>query len=157
MLTRREFEILRRLERDGARAYDLRSLADGLCISGGIVARCLDDLVERGLILRRDGFPCITQAGLEALEPYRVKRAIILGAGFGSRMMPATADRPKPMVTVNGVRIIDTLLDALVGVGITDITLVGGYRFDRFAELREKYPFLTLVENPDYACANNIA
>lgn len=51
-----------------------------------------------------------------------------MAAGFGSRMVPVTLDRPKPMVAVNGVRIIDTLLDALVSVGIKDITLVRGYK-----------------------------
>ena len=47
-------------------------------------------------------------------------------------MMPATADRPKPLVTVNGVRILETLLDALVAVGIRDITVVRGYRKECF-------------------------
>lgn len=51
-----------------------------------------------------------------------------MAAGFGARMMPATADRPKPMVTVNGKRIIDTLLDALVKVGIKDIVIIRGYK-----------------------------
>ena len=56
----------------------------------------------------------ITQAGLDALEPYRVKRAIFVAAGFGSRMVPITLNTPKPLVRVNGTRIIDTLLDAAV-------------------------------------------
>ena len=86
-----------------------------------------------------------------------MKRAVILAAGFGSRMMPATADRPKPMVTVCGVRIIDTLLDALTAVGITDITLVRGYRKERFDEILGKYPFLKLVDNDIYNTTNNIS
>ena len=59
-----------------------------------------------------------TEEELEALEPYRAKRAVMLASGFGSRMMPVTEKRPKPLVRVNGVRIIDTLLDALVAAGI---------------------------------------
>ena len=86
-----------------------------------------------------------------------MKRAIILAAGFGSRMMPATADRPKPLVTVNGVRILETLLDALVAVGIRDITVVRGYRKECFDALLEKYPFLTLVDNDIYSKTNNIS
>lgn len=108
--------------------------------------------------ITRDGNAlAVTDAGLAALEPYRVKRAIILAAGFGSRMMPATADRPKPLVTVNGVRILETLLDALVAVGIRDITVVRGYRKECFDALLEKYPFLTLVDNDIYSKTNNIS
>ncbi|MBO4696941.1 MAG: NTP transferase domain-containing protein [Lachnospiraceae bacterium] len=93
-----------------------------------------------------------------ALEPYRAKRAIIVGAGMGTRMMPATADRPKPMVFVNGTRIIDTLIDALAAVGIKDIIVVGGYRFEVMEkELPEKYPFLRLLENKKYSAENNIS
>ena len=84
-----------------------------------------------GAILRDENLLEITAKGLDMLEPYRVKRAVIMAAGFGSRMVPVTLDRPKPMVKVNGVRIIDTLLDALVSVGIKDITLVRGYKKEK--------------------------
>ncbi len=157
MLDRYQYEVLCRIEKNGRRPYPVRALSDSLCLSCATVMRCLDELRRRGLLENDGGELSVTGAGLEALEPYRVKRAIILAAGFGSRMMPATKDRPKPMVTVNGVRIIDTLLDALVAVGIRDVTVVGGYRFDKLEELREKYPFITLIENEDYARTNNIS
>lgn len=156
-LSRYEFEILSFLEREGKGVYTIRSISDSLCISGSTVLKYLEHFKANGLI-RADGDAIeIAPEGLEALEPYRVRRAIILAAGFGSRMMPATEDRPKPMVTVNGVRIIDTLLDALVAVGIKEITIIGGYRFDKLCELKEKYPFITLIENNDYAITNNIS
>ena len=119
--------------------------------------RCLAGLENDGMLLREGEFLSLTEKGLESLEPFKVKRAIILAAGFGSRMMPATADRPKPMVCVNGVRIIDTLLDALYGSGITDVTILGGYQFEKLTELLEKYPQLRLIENRDYAVTNNIS
>ncbi len=98
-----------------------------------------------------------TEEELEALEPYRAKRAVMLASGFGSRMMPVTATRPKPLVRVNGVRIIDTLLDALVAAGVEEIWLVRGYRAQDFDELLEKYPQIRFIENPDYAATNNIS
>ena len=43
----------------------------------------------------------------------RVERAIIMAAGLGNRMHPVTLSTPKPMVKVNGVRMIDTVIDGL--------------------------------------------
>lgn len=156
-ISRYEFEVLAYLEKNGEKAYPMRTLVDALKISGTAIGKCLDDMESGGLVGRRGDTLRITEKGLAALEPYRVKKAVILAAGFGSRMMPATADRPKPLVTVNGVRIIDTLLDALVAVGITDITLVRGYKKERFDDILGKYPFLRLVDNDIYAGTNNIS
>ena len=156
-LSRYQFEVLAYLEQSGEQAYAMRTLSDTLKISASAIGSSLDALAAEGLIRRVGEALAITQDGLAALEPYRVKRAVILAAGFGSRMMPATADRPKPMVTVNGVRIIETLLDALTGVGITDITLVRGYKKERFDQLQPKYPFLKLVDNDIYDSTNNIS
>lgn len=156
-MTRYEFEVLSHLERNGAGQYPLRTLSDALTISGGEISRCLERLAAKHWITQDGDTLAATDAGLAALEPYQVKRAIILAAGFGSRMMPATADRPKPLVTVNGVRILETLLDALAAVGIRDITVVRGYRKECFDALLEKYPFLTLVDNDIYSKTNNIS
>ena len=64
---------------------------------------------------------------MDALEPYRVKRAVVIAAGFGTRMVPITLNTPKPLVRVHGKRIIDTLLDAVAEAGIPEIVLVRGY------------------------------
>lgn len=156
-LTRYEFEILRHLEHEGNGVYDIRKLSDSLCISRTAIMKGLDELDSRRLIVRNGKELTMSDAGLETLEPYRVKRAVIVGAGFGSRMMPATKECPKPMVTVNGVRIIDTLLDALVAVGIRDITVVGGYKVEKMYELLDKYPFIRILNNTKYEKENNIS
>lgn len=56
-------------------------------------------LTENGYI--SDGK--ITDTGFAALEPYRVKRAIFIAAGFGSRLVPITLNTPKPLVRVHNV------------------------------------------------------
>ena len=142
-MTRYEFEALSHLERNGAGQYSLRTLSDTLTISGGEISRCLEQLAAKHWITQDGDTLAVTDAGLAALEP--------------SRMMPATADRPKPLVTVNGVCILETLLDALTAVGIRDITIVRGYRKECFDALLEKYPFLTLVDNDIYSKTNNIS
>ena len=156
-LNRYEFELLSFLEREGDGDYSTRKLSDSLCISGTAVMKSFSALKEQGMLEADGGMLRLTATGSDALEPYRVNRAIIVAAGFGSRMMPATEDRPKPMVRVNGVRIIDTLLDALVSAGIKDITVVGGYRYDKLRDLLKKYPSLRLLENKEYADTNNIS
>lgn len=156
-LSRYQLEILTFLEKNGENEYSMRKLSDTLKISGNTILNCLNNLEELELIKKDGNVIYITDEGINALEPYRVKRAIIMAAGFGSRMLPATADRPKPMVTVNGVRIIDTLLDSLVSVGITDITIVRGYKKEKFDEIKSKYPFVQFVDNEIYDKTNNIS
>ncbi len=58
-------------------------------------------------------------------------RAIVLAAGEGSRLQPLTRSKPKVMVGVANRPIIAHVLDALVGNGITDVTVVVGYRRER--------------------------
>lgn len=156
-MNRYEFEIMTFIDKSGINEYSMRMLSDSIRISETKIKECLDTLIDDELIIKDDTLLEITEKGYEALEPYRVKKAIIIAAGFGSRMMPATADRPKPLVTVNGVRILDTLLDALVSNGIQDITVVRGYKKNRFDDLLAKYPFLKFVDNEEYDRTNNIS
>lgn len=87
----------------------------------------------------------------------QVKRAVIVAAGIGTRMRPVTDAMPKPLVPVHGVRMIDTIIGGLHENGIYEIYVVVGYLKEKFAELPEQYPGLTLIENPDYNDANNIS
>lgn len=88
---------------------------------------------------------------------HTVKRAIIMAAGFGNRMKPITLETPKPMVKVNGKRMIDTVIDALHENGIFEIYIVVGYLKEKFEELKETYPDITLIENPYFDTCNNIS
>ena len=156
-LTRYEFEILSYIEKKGKKKYSIRDISDDICVSETQILKSMDDLIQEKLLYKKESSIWITDKGVEKLEPYRVKKAIILAAGFGSRLMPATADRPKPLVTINSVRIIDTLLDALIKVGITDITIVRGYKKEKFNELLEKYPNICMIDNDNFEKTNNIS
>ena len=57
-------------------------------------------------------------------------RALVLGAGRGSRLNALTDDQPKPYAPIGGHRILDWLLAALTEAGVDEIVFIGGYRID---------------------------
>lgn len=111
-------------------------------------------LQERGCV---DGKGAITSAGVEALEPYRAKRAVFFAAGFGSRLVPITLNTPKPMIRVHGVRIIQRLIDAVHAAGIEEIYVVRGYLPREFEVLKLENPDIRFIDNPLYDSTNNIS
>ncbi len=151
-LTRKQFDILTCLEQAKS-VYTQRQIAEETGMSLGTINRAMSELNKLGLI----GEKGITRAGLEALEPYRVKRAVFIAAGFGHRLVPITLNTPKPLVRVHGKRMIDTLLDAVLEAGIQEIYVVRGYLGEQFDQLLYKYPMIKFIENPIYNEANNIS
>ena len=98
-LTKKQFDILEAYATNNHLTQ--RGLAEITNQSVGNVNRLVKELADANLVA--DGR--ITADGLATLEPYRVKRAIFLAAGVGSRLMPVTLNTPKPLVRVKGKRI----------------------------------------------------
>ena len=88
---------------------------------------------------------------------HQVKRAIIMAAGTGTRMRPITETVPKPLIRVNGTRMIDTVIRGLHANGIYEIYVVVGYLKEQFQTLTQEYPGVVLIENPYYDSCNNIS
>ena len=151
-LTRKQFDLLEAYASADA-PLTQRELKDLTGYSLGTINRTMKELTEPGYVQKGR----ITAAGLDALEPYRAKRAIFIAAGFGSRLVPITFNTPKPLVRVHGKRIIDSLIDACIAAGINEIYIVRGYLSEQFDQLLYKYPMIRFLENPAYNEANNIS
>ncbi|MCI9621914.1 MAG: phosphocholine cytidylyltransferase family protein [Lachnospiraceae bacterium] len=80
-----------------------------------------------------------------------------MAAGTGKRMRPITLETPKPLVKVNGVRMIDSVIQGLRINHIFEIYIVVGYQKEKFRYLEKEYPGVTLIENPYYDTCNNIS
>ena len=151
-LTRRQFDILEALATNKT-VLSQRDLEKVTGHSLGSINKTVKELTDLGYM--EEGV--ITNSGINALEPYRAKRAIFIAAGFGSRLVPITFNTPKPLVRVHGVRIIDRLIDACLEAGINEIYIVRGYLGELFDQLLYKFPMIKFLENPMYNEANNIS
>jgi L-glutamine-phosphate cytidylyltransferase len=74
---------------------------------------------------------------------------IILAAGMGSRLKPITDNVPKGLVQVNGKSILEWQVDIARQLGITDICIVTGYKFECI-----DIPETTTIHNPQYNTTN---
>ena len=153
-LSKKEFDLLvYLLDSQEGEGLTQKGIAEKIGVSVGSVNKLINGLNQNGYL---DKYT-VTGEGKSALEPYRVKNACFLAAGFGSRLAPITLNTPKPLVRVHGIRIIDTLLDACLAAGIENIYIVRGYLKEQFDLLLEKYPMIHFIDNPLYNETNNIS
>ncbi len=99
----------------------------------------------------------VTQA--DAHRPHPVRRAVILAAGVGSRMLPFTTDVPKCLVEVNGVPILFRALRVLASAGVTEAVVVVGHeaaQVRRRVGARFEGIDMVYVDAPSYESTNNL-
>ena len=149
-MDRQEQDILNILA--GGTFSGQRELAEESGYSLGVVNRCLRSLTETGNV-RADG--TLTQNGQALLAENRPRRAVILAAGFGMRMVPINTETPKGLLQVHGERLIDRLIRQLHQAGIRDIRVVVGFLKEQYEYLIDEFG-VELVVNPDYARKNNL-
>lgn len=87
---------------------------------------------------------------------YKVDNAIIMAAGTSSRFAPLSYEMPKALIEVKGEVLIERQIKQLLEVGIKNIYIVTGYKYEMFEYLIDKYG-VKLIHNSDYLTRNNNA
>ncbi|WP_340313782.1 phosphocholine cytidylyltransferase family protein [Rhizorhabdus argentea] len=89
-----------------------------------------------------------------------MKKAVILSAGQGSRLLPLTADRPKCLIDFSGKSLIAWQIESLVANGVDQIVVVTGFRDGimntALAEVAQSSVSIRTCFNPFYKVADNL-
>ncbi len=72
-----------------------------------------------------------------------------MAGGRGTRLMPLTANRPKPMVPVLGRPVIDYVKDAMVAAGLSEIVVTTGYQGEQLVSHVESWQIPSRVNQED--------
>ncbi len=129
-----------------------RKLSELSGYSLGAVNHSLKELIKSEYI---DSDIIPTEKAIRESREKRPKKAIILAAGFGMRMVPINTEMPKGLIEVHGEPLIERLIKQLHEVGIREIYVVVGFMKERYEYLIDEYG-VELVVNKDYATKNNI-
>ena len=97
----------------------------------------------------------ITSKGKSYINSHHSKRATILAAGYGLRMVPINTEEPKGLLEVHSEPLIERIIKQLHEVGITDIKIVVGFMKEHYEYLIDQYD-VDLIVNPYYSTRNNI-
>ena len=118
----------------------------------GVVNRSLKELIKMEYL--DDSIRPTVKAFTEFKEK-KPKRAVILAAGFGMRMVPINTEMPKGLLEVNGEPLIERIIKQIHEVGIKEIYVVVGFMKEKYEYLIDEYE-VELVVNSEYAAKNNI-
>ena len=148
-MNKNQFDVLLCLLRSPGLSQ--RQISDRCDVSLGSVNQAIRGLREAGLV-RDDN--TVSPKGLRALEPYKVRNAVIMAAGLSSRFAPISFERPKGVIKVRGEVLIERQIRQLQEAGISDITVVVGYKKEEFFYLEDTLG-VKIVVNDEYANRNN--
>ena len=129
-----------------------REISKTLNISLGLVNNEINDMIENNYINRDYS---LTNKSKELLVKCRPKRAIILAAGFGTRMVPINLNTPKALLEIKGEILIERIINQLNQVNIEEVYLVVGFMKEKFEYLIDKYN-VKLIVNEHYIERNNL-
>ncbi len=148
-MTENEFTLLNTVRKYGMISH--RNIKEYSGLSTGYISQTLNRFKEKGLV----GENGITEAGMEALSPYKVKNAIIMAAGAGTHFVPVTLEKPKGLLSVKNEVLIERQIEQLQEAGINEIIIVLGYKKEAFFYLERKYDGIRFLINSEYNIKSN--
>lgn len=129
-----------------------RKLAEETTFSLGKINRLVVELKnEKFLAENMD----LTIKGKEYCSKQRIRRAIILAAGYGMRMVPINTEEPKGLLEINGEPLIERIIKQLHSVGIKEIYIVVGFMKEHYEYLIDKFG-VKLIINSHYENYKNM-
>ena len=140
-MNKRDWIVFAVLYEKGYKSH--RDLTKRTGYSLGLVNSSLKKLLAEAYI---DENMNITDKGLQYVESCRPRRAVILAAGMGHRMVPINKT-PKGLLTISGQPLIERIIEQLHKAGIQEIYIVVGYKMERFEYLRDKYGVEFIISN----------
>ena len=149
-MNRQECDILKAIKKETYINQRILSRISGYSL--GAVNKSLRTLCIEGYLADN---MCLTQKTHELFEKKAPKRAVILAAGYGMRMVPINTEVPKGLIEVNGEPLIERLIKQLHDVGIYEIRIVVGFMKEHYEYLIDSYN-VELIVNEDYSYKNNL-
>ncbi|SCZ81194.1 NTP transferase domain-containing protein [Pseudobutyrivibrio xylanivorans] len=146
-----EFDILKEIG-DNRNIVNQRFFASKTNYSLGRVNKAIKNLINNSYIT--NNFQLLPKSH-ELFKQSKPRNAVILAAGYGMRMVPIGRDIPKALLEVDGEILIERIIKQLHSSGITDITIVVGYKKEMFEYLIDAYD-VNLVVNREYSSKNNL-
>jgi len=86
-----------------------------------------------------------------------IKQAVIVAAGFGSRIKEKTVSKPKGFLELGGIAIVEWSVQKLLACGIEKIIIGTGYKAEAYNELAKKYPAIQTVFSADFETTSSMA
>ena len=129
-----------------------REIAHQSGYSLGLVNRVVKELQDNKWITANGE---LSEMAVNFIKENQPKRAVILAAGFGMRMVPINTEIPKGLLEVRGEVLIERMIRHLHEVGIRDIQVVVGFMKERYEYLIDEFN-IQLVVNSEYQVKNNL-
>ncbi len=139
MLTYKQFEVLKTLigqgSVEGIPAHVMKHIPFELFESETEIEGVVRELEQHGFISDN----AVTEAALVEMEQCKVNNAIILAAGGAAKNAKSIYSLPKGLYIKNGETLIERQIRQLQEAGISDITVVLGYRQELYLYLGKKW------------------
>jgi len=85
-----------------------------------------------------------------------ITTAVIVAAGFGSRLQDKTRTQPKGFLTIEGISLIERSVSNLIAAGIKDIVIGTGYLSEQYDEFARQYSQIRTIYSPNYAQSSSM-